>query len=194
MDKQFKLYGVSCEKCKGDMRLSIKINKINIESLKAECKSCGWSLDLREKAGKTYVVNKEKAKTISKRVAKSITHLKDTLPRNKEELKQAIKNPRHPFTAALLTGLLLLVMELSGVGVFLALTWILGNLILNPLAWVLIPTVVAIVIAYRNYFKREKVDELRKRLNELEEIHNKGDLSREKYEQEKEQLLSEYFK
>lgn len=194
MDKEFKLYGVSCEKCKGDMHLIIKTNKMNIESLKAECKSCGWKLNLREKAGKAYEVNKDKAKTISKRVAKSIMHLKDTLPRNKEELKQVVKNPKHPFTAALLTGLLILVMELSGIGVFLALTWILGNLILNPLAWVLIPTIVAIAIAYRHYFKREKVDELRKRLNELEELHNKGDLSREKYEQEKEQLISEYFK
>ena len=122
-----------------------------------------------------------------------MTKLRDTLPKNREEWGQVVTNPQHPFTATLLVGLALILMEMSGFGIFLIVTWILGNLILSPLGWVLVPLVVAIAFAYRRYFKREKMRELKNQLDELEHRRDEGELTDEEFEAAREELLSRYF-
>ncbi len=51
---------------------------------------------------------------------------------------------------------------------FAALTWILGNLIRNPVSWVPIPVIVAIVLTYRERLRPEKLAEPRQRLDDLD--------------------------
>jgi hypothetical protein len=145
------------------------------------------------KAGEEYEESKERLRKLAKEVAKSLTKMRDTLPKNREEWGEVVSNPRHPFTATLLVGMLIILMELSGFGVFLAVTWILGNLILNPIGWVLVPLVVAIAFAYRRHFKRGQMDELRVQLDELERRRDAGELSDEESETAREELLCRYF-
>ena len=48
---------------------------------------------------------------------------------DKKELAKVIKDPSHPFTASLLAALLIILMEATGFGIYMALTWILGTFI-----------------------------------------------------------------
>ncbi len=59
------------------------------------------------------------------KLSKTIVKLRKTLPKNKDEWSDVIKNPKHPFTAALLSGLVILLLELFGFSIFMALTWLL---------------------------------------------------------------------
>ena len=193
MKKELILPFVSCDNCNGDLYLVINTKRVKIESLKAVCRECEYSIDLIEKTHDKITEGEEKAKEITKRLTNKLIELKDTIPKDKDQLKEVVTNPKHPFTAALLTGLLLIIMEFSGFGVFMLITWILGNLILNPVGWVLIPVIVAIVIKHRNIFKKSKIEDIKRKLLELEEKLNSGKITKEQYEIEKEIILTEAF-
>ena len=84
-------------------------------------------------------------------------------------------------------------LELSGFGVFVALTWILGNLILNPVGWVLIPIVVGVVFHYRDLFTKNKISGLKEQLNNLQAQHDAGNLNDDDYDKAKDDLLANHF-
>jgi uncharacterized membrane protein len=193
MQKQFTLPGVCCEQCGGKLALDIETQRVSIERLKVVCTQCDWEEDILEKGSEKFEGSKEHLRKLSKELAKTLTKLRDTLPKNREEWGQVVGNPRHPFTATLLVGILIILMELSGFTVFLVVTWILGNLILNPVGWILVPLVVAIAFAYRRYFKRGKMKKLKEQLDELERRRDAGELSDEEFEAAKEELFSKYF-
>ncbi|MCG8552204.1 MAG: hypothetical protein MI799_17515 [Desulfobacterales bacterium] len=190
---QFDLFGLSCEKCEGRLALFIKPKTITISSLKLKCRQCEWEENILDKGSELYGSTKKKMKDSTGKIAKTLVSLKDTLPKNREEWKEVIKNPKHPFTAALLAGLVLIMMELSGFGIFMVLTWILGNLILNPVGWVLIPLIVAITFKYRSHFKRDKLNRIKKRLKELEQKKESEKMVDDEFEFEKNKLLGEFF-
>jgi hypothetical protein len=193
MKKQFTLPGVSCEECGGNLILEIQTKRVSIEQLRMRCTQCAWEEDLLEKGSQKLEGSKERLRKLAKELAKTLTKLRETLPKDREEWGQVVRNPKHPFTATLLVGILIIVMELSGFTVFLVVTWILGNLILNPMGWVLVPLVVAIAFAYRRHFKREKMKELQDQLDELERKRDAGEISDEEFEVAKEELFSKYF-
>jgi hypothetical protein len=140
-----------------------------------------------------YQAGKRRSQETASQIAKTLLRLKETLPKNKEEWGQVVKNPKHPFTAALLTGFLILLMELSGFGIYVIMAWILGNLVLNPFGWVLIPLTVAIVLTYRSYFKRDRLDKLKKQIKELEIKRDTGEITSEEFENRKNKLLADFF-
>ena len=84
-------------------------------------------------------------------------------------------------------------MELSGFGIFMAMTWIIGNLILNPLGWVLIPIIVAIGVHYYSRFKDERFNDLKAAMKELEEKKLKSEISEDEYKKLRDELLVKYF-
>jgi len=194
MQNQLMLPGISCDKCGGGLVLYIETNWFSISSLKIKCIQCNWNEDILEKGNEKIESSKEYLKEVSQEIANTAVKLSDTLPKSKDEWGEVITNPKHPFTAALLSGLVILMMELSGFSVFMAVTWILGNLILNPVGWVLIPIIVAIAFAYRQYFSSEQLTNLKMELNELEMERDKGNLTAEEFQAAKDKLLAEYFK
>jgi hypothetical protein len=194
MEKILTLPGVSCNACGGELILCIQTKRVEILELKIKCRQCDYAEDLLERSNEKFEGSKKELQRVAKEISKSIVKLRDTLPKNKEDLAEVVKNPRHPFTAALLSGLVILMLELSGFGVFMAVTWILGNLILNPVGWVLIPVVVAIAFAFRSYFSRNKLKGLKERLAGLEQQRDTGILTIDEYEASRDELLSEYFK
>ena len=82
-------------------------------------------------------------------------------------------------------------LELSGFGVFMALTWIVGNLILNPVGWVLIPIVVAIIFHNRDLLTKSKISDLKEQLDNLQAQHVAGDINDVEYD--KDELHSSHF-
>ena len=193
MQQQFELPGISCEQCKSSLFLNIQTTGIKISILKIKCNQCGWEEDIFEKGNETYEAGKKRAEKVANQVVKTLVKLKDTLPKDGKEWGQVVTNPKHPFTAFLLTGLVIVLMELSGFGIFMAVTWILSNLILNPVGWVLVPLVVAIGFSFRGYFKRDKIEKLKVRLKELEHQLDVGELTQEEFEIQKDKLLKEFF-
>ncbi|MFN8491021.1 MAG: hypothetical protein U0350_25730 [Caldilineaceae bacterium] len=193
MQRQFELPGISCEQCNGKLTLFINTQSVNISTLKIVCKQCNWEEDILEKGSQAFDTNKKRVKDATSEIAKSLLKLKNTLPKNKEEWGQVVKNPKHPFTATLLSALIILLMELSGFGIFMVITWILANLVLNPIGWFLIPLIVAIGFTYRSYFKRDRLNELKVKLSELEHKRDQGEITQEVYEVERNRLLSNYF-
>lgn len=193
MQKQLILPGVSCEQCGGKLALDIETKRVSIERLKVACTHCDWEEDILQKGSEKLEGSKERLRALARELAKTLTKLRDTLPKDREEWGQVVRNPKHPFTATLLVGILIILMELSGFTVFLVVTWILGNLILNPMGWVLVPLVVAIAFAYRRHFKREKMAELKNQLADLVHRRDAGEMSDEEFEAAKEELLSKYF-
>ena len=194
MKKQFTLPGVSCDKCGSRLALFINTSNVKISELKIRCKECDYEEDILEKGNEKFEGSKKEIQQVAKEISKTMIRLRDTLPKNKEELVKIVTNPKHPFTAALLSGLVILMMEFSGFGVFMAVTWILSNLILNPIGWVLIPIIVAIAFAFRGYFTRNKLKSLKERLRELEQKREEGILTDKEFETAKDKVLSEYFK
>jgi len=193
MRQQFELPGISCEKCKGSLALHIETTGVKIALLKIKCNQCDWEEDIFEKGNETYEAGKKSAEKAAQQIVKTLIKLKDTLPKNGKEWGQVVTNPKHPFTAFLLTGLVIVLMELSGFGIFMAVTWILSNLILNPVGWVLVPLVVAIGFSFRGYFKRDKITKLKDKLKKLERQRDVGELTQEEFEIQKDKLLREFF-
>ena len=198
MNKAFPVPYIDCPDCTkvnniGHYILSTDFTPVGLKELKLRCTCCHREVDLLEAVNRQTLEARQQSSRFGRQVAKSLIQMKDTLPRDKEAIKDVIKTPNHPFTAALLTGLAILAMELSGFGVFAFATWILAHLILNPVGWVLIPIVAAIAIAYRNSFKRERIDELRKEIGILDQSIAGGTISRGEYEMLRDQLLSRHF-
>ena len=194
MKKQLTLPGISCDKCGGELALHVNTKMVKISELKIKCRLCDYEEDILEKGSEKFEGSKKELQRFAKEISKTIVKLGEPLPKDKEELGKIVTNPKHPFTAALLTGLVILMMELSGFGIFMAVTWILGNLILNPVGWVLIPVVVAIAFKFRGHFTRNKLSALKEKLNELEQERDAGILTGEEFEIARDKLLSEYFK
>jgi len=193
MKKQFTIPGITCNECGGKKVLHIRTKLVKITELKLICGGCELEEDVLELGGEKYTQSKKEIKRITKEISKSIIKLRSTLPKDKNEWANIVSNPKHPFTAALLSGLVLMMLELSGFGVFMALTWIIGNLVLNPVGWVLIPIVVAVVFHYRDSFTKNKISNLKEQLNELEKKRDSGDLNEVEFEEAKDDLLSGYF-
>ncbi len=193
MGRHFELPGTSCEHCNTRLSLFIDTEGINISALKIVCTNCSWEENLLEKGSAAFEANKKRVKEAAREISKSLLKLKNTLPKSREEWSQVVTNPKHPFTAALLSALLILLMELSGFGIFVVITWILANLILNPLGWFLVPLIVAIGFTYRAYFKQDKLRELKVKLAELERKQERGEISQEVFEAARDKLLSDYF-
>lgn len=197
MNKTF-IIPLSCQDCRtsnkiGQHLLVADFGPTGIKRLKVCCTTCQWETDLLEVVSRQTTEAKNKALELGKQLARTLILLKDTLPRDKVALKEAISNPQHPFTAALLAGLVILAMELSGFGVFAFATWVLAHLLLNPVGWVLVPVVVAVALAYRNGFKKESIDELRVSIGELDRRVAEGSISRGEYEVLRDQLLATHF-
>ena len=167
---------------------------VKVSELKIKCQQCDYGEDILEKGGEKFEGSKKELQRIVKEISKTVVKLGDTLPKDKDALGKVVTNSKHPFTMALLSGLVILMMEFSGFGIFMAVTWILGNLILNPIGWVLIPVVVAIAFAFRGHFTRNKLNSLKEQLKELEQKRDMGILTQEEFEVTKDALLSEYFK
>lgn len=193
MNKEFSIPAVNCPECKNELSVRVNAGFKGIKELILTCRSCSYKIDFLEKTGEAVTYSKEKVKKIAKILSENLVELRETLPKNTEELKEAIQNPRHPFTAALLAGLVILAMELSGFGIYLVIPWIIGNLILNPLGWILIPIIVAIVVHYYNRLKGDKFNELKEALKDLEEKKLKSEISEEEYKKQRDELLAKHF-
>jgi hypothetical protein len=194
MINQFSLPGIACPKCGGKLALHVATRMVSITELKIRCEQCDYEEDILEKSGEKFEGSKKEVQRIAKEIADSIVKLRDTLPKDRDEWVDVVKNPRHPFTAALLTGFAIFMMELSGFGIFMAVTWILGNLILNPVGWVLVPIVVAIAFYFRGYFNRSQLTNLKQELTDLEQQRDTGILTEAEFEAAREKLLANYFK
>ena len=193
MKQQLSIPGITCKSCGGSQNLSITTNVIKISDLRLICQKCGVEEDILALGGEKYIQSKKEVKRLTKELSKTIIKLRKTLPKDKKEWSTIVTNTRHPFTAALLSGLIILMLELSGFGIFMALTWILGNLILNPVGWVLIPIVVAVVFHYRDLFAKNKISGLKEQLNNLQAQHEAGDLNDDDYGKAKDDLLANHF-
>jgi len=135
----------------------------------------------------------EKGRRISKGLAQTLVSMKDNIPRDNDGLKKMITTPTHPFTAAVLTGILLIAMDISGFGVFVLVTWTLGNLILNPIGWVLIPVVVAIAFHLKRYFEHDRLNHLRVKKQSLAIRLQRGEIDQPEFERLEKQLFSDYL-
>ncbi|MBN2285944.1 MAG: hypothetical protein JXI43_05810 [Tissierellales bacterium] len=193
MQQQFDLPAISCEQCKSSLALHIETKGVRISTLKIKCKQCDWEEDILEKGSETFDAGKKRIKEATSEIAKTLLKLRKTLPKDRKEWGKVVTNPKHPFTAALLVGIAILLMELSGFGIFMVITWILGNLILNPIGWLLVPLVVAVGFAFRRYFKRDKLEKLKTKLKELEQRRDLGEITLEEFETRKNQLFTEFF-
>jgi uncharacterized membrane protein len=65
----------------------------------------------------------------------------------------------------------------------------LGTLVLNPVSWVLIPVVVAVVLAHRDKFQQERIDQMRAALVILDSKLERGEIDRLEYEARRDHLL-----
>ncbi len=112
------------------------------------------------------------------------------MPRDREDVKEALRNPKHPFTAAVLTGLVIVAMELSGFGIYMAVTTLLAALVLNPVGWVVVPLVVAIAFAYRGKLKSDRLEKLKGQIDDLEKQKEEGLLTPEQFEAARDELVT----
>lgn len=191
MKSNFDLPGIACEKCKGKLALHIESEGASIAKIKIKCMQCGWEEDFLEKGSGAYEEGRKQFKGAVTEITKSLLKLKESLPKNTAEWSQVVKNPKHPFTAALITGLVIVLMELSGFGVFMVITWILSNLILNPVGWVLVPLIVAIGFTYRRHFKKDKLTKVKDCIAELERRRIAGEINQEEYETERDKCIQD---
>jgi uncharacterized membrane protein len=193
MRKSFKLPGVDCPDCGAAIRLAVATRRASLDEARTTCERCGWQLDLMEESRGQVGKAKGKVKRLARSVTDAIVDVRKTLPRDRSEWRTVIRNPRHPFTAAVLTGLVLIALEMTGFGVFIAVVWILGNLILNPIGWVLIPAVVAIALVHRSRFRTEIREKLKQELDALHQRREAGELTDEEFKAQRAELIAKYF-
>jgi hypothetical protein len=193
MRKSFKLPGVDCPDCGAAIHLEIATQRTTLERARTACERCGWELDLLAESRGQVGKAKGKVKRLARSVTDAIVDARNTLPRDRSEWATIVRNPRHPFTLAVLTGLVLIALQLTGFGVFIALIWILASLILNPLGWVLIPIVVAIALAHRSRFRTEIREQLKEELDALYARREAGELSDEEFKAQRAEIIGRYF-
>jgi len=193
VEKKFSLPGVSCDRCQGRLSLHLSVSGFRVKKFFTKCDECGAEDDLAEKAGSAVEGSKQKLKAWGVQISSKLMELKKTLPKDKDEWGAVVKDPKHPFTAALLSALVLILLEASGFGIFVAVTWILGNLVLNPLGWMLIPLVVAIVVQNRNKFRSERIKEIKEKLNDLENEKEYGEITEEEFDLRKKRLFEDFL-
>jgi uncharacterized membrane protein len=194
MKTTFDIPFAPCQECKGSeikghCMLQVELGLGILKELKLCCSSCPWEVDLLASVSRSSAEAKAKVARLIKQLWPTIVAAAKSLPRNGEELRAAIANPKHPFTAAVLAAFTILAMELSGFGIFALLTWVLGNLVLNPVSWVLIPFVVAVVLAHRDRFQKERIDRMRAALVALDGKLERGEIGRSEYEAMRDHLL-----
>jgi gas vesicle protein len=193
MKKKLNIPLLQCDQCKNEYNLIVETEGIKLNELYLDCKNCDQQINILEKTSDLYNEQKERLKPLLDRLTKLIIEAKDHVPKNQPDLQEAIKNPRHPFTAAVITAIVILLMELSGFGIFMILTWILGNLILNPMGWVIIPSVVAIVFTHRESLKNKKIKEMGKLIKDLEEKLNNNEIDKEEFDKKRDEIFKQYF-
>lgn len=193
MKHAFDLPGVSCERCKSKLALTIETKGISITLLRVLCTSCDWQEDLLDRGTQVLDTGKKQLQDAAKQLSKTLLGLRTTLPKNRDEWTKVVTDPRHPFTATLLTGSVIVLMELSGFGIFMLVTWLLANLILNPVGWLLAPLIVAIAFTYRRHFRKAKLDELKQKMQELETQRDCGEMSTDEFEAARNKLFSDFF-
>jgi uncharacterized membrane protein len=191
MKSNLDLPAITCEQCKGKLALHIETEGARISTLKIKCRQCGWEEDILEKGSSAYEEGKKRFEGAIAEITKTLLKLKESLPKSTAEWAQVVKNPKHPFTATLLAGLVLILMELSGFSVFIVITWILGNLILNPVGWILIPLIVAIGFTYRRHFKQDKLKKVKGCIDELDKCRAAGEITQEEYEKERDKCIQD---
>ncbi len=106
------------------------------------------------------------------------------LPRDRKGLEQAVRDPKHPFTAAVLSALGLGAANVSGFGIFLVISWILGNLILTPGGIALIPVFVMVVRAHRRERLNARARATFDRLAALDRGLENGTVTRDEWTRE----------
>ena len=193
MKKSFKLPGVDCPDCGAAIRLEIATQRTTLDEARTTCERCGWGLDLLEESRGQVGKAKSKVKRLARSVTDAIVDARKTLPRDRSEWSSIVRNPRHPFTVAVLTGLVLIALQLTGFGVLVALIWILASLILNPLGWVLSPIVVAIALAHRSRFRTEIREQLKAELDTLSARREAGELSEDEFKAQRADIIAKYF-
>ena len=193
MEKTFKLPLVKCDYCKSDFSLIVEWNGFKLGNLFLKCKFCDNDINIYEKSSNLYKSQKQKLKPLIKRLTKLILEAKEHVPKNKDELDDAIKNPSHPFTATVITSIIILLMEMSGFTIFMVVSWILGNLILTPLGWFLIPVIVAIVFTHKEKLKSEKMRKMGEKLKVLDKKLDEKKISKDEFEKERNKLFDIYF-
>ena len=193
MEKKFNIPYVKCDSCQNDFNLIVESTRLTLKSLYLKCTSCDHEVNIIEKTSTLYKDQKQKLKPLIDRLTKLILEAREHIPKNKTELDDAIKNPKHPFTATVITAFLILLMELSGFGIFIILTWILGNLILTPVGWFLIPLIVAIAFTHKEKLKNKRMKELGKKIKDLEEKLNNGNIEKDEFYKQRDILFNQYF-
>jgi len=193
MKKKLSVPLIQCDQCKNEYNLVVETEGIKLNELYLACKNCDQQINIFEKTSELYKEQKERLKPLLDRLTKLIIEAKDHVPKNQPDLQEAIKNPRHPFTAAVITAIVILLMELSGFGIFMILTWILGNLILNPMGWVIIPSVVAIVFTHRESLKNKKIKEMGRLIKDLEEKLNNNEIDKDEFDRKRDEIFEQYF-
>ena len=178
MEKTTEVPLIRCEKCESVYNLTVITSGIKIKSLFLDCKNCDQQINIIDKTADAYIEQKKKLQPLINRLTQLIIEAKRHIPKNKDDLSEAIQDPKHPFTAAVISALVLLLMELSGFGIFIVMSWILGNLILNPIGWVLIPIVVAITFTHKKSLKNKIMVEFGKLIKDLEEMFNNNEITK----------------
>lgn len=192
MRKGFRLPVLTCEApgCTGDLEATVFTSTPYLE---IRCLDCGRELDLGQHGLRLARDVEREARRLAKVVARALVEIRDSAPRTTEDLKNAIRDPRHPFTATLIAGIAIVLMEMSGFGIFMALAWILGNLVLNPIGWVLIVPIIAIVVANRRIFERESFERISDDLKELQSRQDAGELTADEAEKLRREVLAQAF-
>lgn len=190
MEKRFRLPVASCDECQADLELRVVLSGVRLSALTVDCTACESHTDLLEGSRHQVARSKESLKRASREAARSIREARRFVPRDREDVKEALRNPKHPFTAAVLTGLVIVAMELSGFGIYMAVTTLLAALVLNPVGWVVVPLVVAIAFAYRGKLKSDRLEKLKGQIDDLEKQKEEGLLTPEQFEAARDELVT----
>ena len=111
MKKKLSVPLIQCDQCKNEYNLVVETEGIKLNELYLACKNCDQQINIFEKTSELYKEQKERLKPLLDRLTKLIIEAKDHVPKNQPDLQEAIKNPRHPFTAAVITAIVILLME-----------------------------------------------------------------------------------
>ncbi len=192
MKKKFRIPILTCEspECTGGLQAAISTNTPFLEIY---CVECSREVNLGQSGAEIARGVEREARRLAKVVARALIEIRDSAPRTTDELKVAVRDPRHPFTAALLAGIFIILMEMSGFGVFMALSWILGNIVLNPLGWVLIVPIITIVVANRRIFERESFERISDELKDLQKRQEAGEVTPNEAEELRREILAQAF-
>ena len=184
---------VRCNGGKEKYKLHYKFSwNLKPKKLKITCGS-EKEIDLFKAASDLTDRARIRVKNVTERMVKALQRVRNELPDDREKWKEVISNPKHPITASVLAALSLLAAEISGFGIFALLTTILGTMVLAPIGWAFIPLIVAIILAYRKQLEEEQLSELKKEINELDEMRESGGMNEDEYYEKRNEIVGSYF-